>query len=137
MVTIRNATFQNVEQALGNTSQKFDSNVIFNRMEQKGKNFFVTLRVVDSHKVGSRRGYSGKRMVQACWHVYGVFFDELISSNDKIVIVAMGKKIQKGEGNWEDTNVGSLANPRMYSEMCDCERDERFIHSNENSEDGA
>jgi len=134
MVTIRNATKEQIDIATGKTSQAFDFNVEYNRFEQKGKNFFVTLKVKDSHGKGARRGYSGRAMYQACWHVYGTFFDELIAQNDKIVIVSMSKKISKGAGNWVDSNVGSMANPRMYSEMCECDE---FRHGYENTDEGA
>ena len=120
MVEIKNTTKQNLEAALQGTNTTFNNNVVFDRFEQKGKNFFVTLKVKDSHKAGARRGFAGKRMVAACWHVYGTFFDEVLKFNDNAVIVAMGKKITLGRGNWEDKNIGSIAQPLMYSDACDC-----------------
>lgn len=120
MVTIRNATYQNVIAAVEATSRRFDNNIEANRFEQIGRNFFVTLKVKNSHGNGARRGYTGRAMIAACWHVYGIFFDELIKDNPAIVIVAMGKKIGAGYGNWYDSDVGSIARPRKYSEMCEC-----------------
>jgi hypothetical protein len=123
MVTIRNATCQDIDKAIYETSRKFDGNVIPNRFEQKGKNFFVTLKVKDSHGKGARRGYTGRAMVQACWHVYGTFFDELFAANPAIVVVSLGKKITATGGNWVDTDVGSIMVPLKYSQMCECEQD--------------
>jgi len=135
MVTIRNATKEQIDIATGKTSQAFDFNVEYNRFEQKGKNFFVTLKVKDSHGKGARRGYpnrenathmkhlKGKAMIQACWHVYGTFFDELLAVNNEIIIISLGKKISKDGGNWVDTDVGSIMVPLKYSQMCECETD--------------
>jgi hypothetical protein len=132
LVTIRNATFQNIQTALENTSRSFDNNVEANRFEQKGKNFFVTLKVKDSHGKGARRGFpnrenakhmatmKGRAMVQACWHVYGTFFDELFAVNKDIIVVSLGKRITAVAGNWEDSDVGSIMVPLKYSQMCEC-----------------
>jgi hypothetical protein len=133
MVTIRNATKDQINIAVGKTSEKFDFNVEYNRFEQKGKNFFVTLKVKDSHGKGARRGFpsrdnpkhmrrlKGRAMIQACWHVYGTFFDELFKENRDIVVVSLGKKITISGGNWVDTEVGSIMVPLWYSQMCECE----------------
>lgn len=116
---------QNCDDALKATSKRFDGNVVYNRMDRQGKNFYVTLKVANSRGKGARRGYSrdgkeGRAMIQACWHVYGVFFDELFKANPGIIVFAMGKKITTIYGNWQDTDVGSIAHPIKYSQMCKC-----------------
>jgi hypothetical protein len=94
--------------------------VIFNRCDSTGKNWSVTLKTIDSNKPGSRRSPTGRRMPIACWHVYGRFFEELFTINPAIVVVALGRKITKDEGNWVDSNIGSIAQPLKYSEACNC-----------------
>jgi hypothetical protein len=121
MVIIRHAeNYGEVLQALQNTNVWFGGNVIFNRCDQNGGNFSVTLKTTDACKPGSRISTTGRRMPIACWHVYGRFFDELFALNPAIVVVAMGKKITKDAGNWQDQNIGSIANPMKYSEACNC-----------------
>jgi hypothetical protein len=121
MVIVRHAkNYTEIETALQNTNVWFGGNVEFNRCDQTGKNFNVTLKTKNSHSPGSRLSVSGRRMPIACWHVYGRFFDELFALNPAIVVVAMGKKITKDAGNWQDQNIGSIANPMKYSEACNC-----------------
>lgn len=124
MVLIRYATYAQVLQALQNTNVWFDGNVVFNRCDQTGKQFNVTLKTKDCGGAGSRISYMGRRMAIACWHVYGRFFDELFSLNPGIVVIAMGKKITKDAGNWQDQNIGSMVTPLMYSEACNCAKEE-------------
>ena len=120
MVTIGKATYQEISQAIEATSARFNHNIESNRFEQDGKTFFVTLKAKDSHGEGARIGFTGRALPNACWHVYGNFFDELFRQNPEIVVIALGKKITNDGGNWEDSNVGSLVHPRWFSEMCHC-----------------
>lgn len=121
MVTIRNVTKEQIEKALEQTNTKFEDNIIFNRFDQTGKNFAVTLKVKSSSCSGARIGFSGKKMAIACWHVYGTFFDEIFKVCPNAVVISMGEKITAEYGNWQDKQVGSIVDPRLYSEMCHCE----------------
>jgi hypothetical protein len=133
MVTIRKATKEQIESALNETNKIFEDNILFNRFEQKGKNFNVTLKTKNARGKGSRLGFPqydwttkeiikpGKHMAIACWHVYGVFFDQLFKQNEGIEIVSNGEKITAfNSGNWNDRNIGSQVFPLYYSEACDC-----------------
>ncbi len=124
----KNTNQQEMEKALESTSAQFENNVIFNRFEQKGKQFAFTLKVKDSKKAGHRLhlsyGMDGlrsqKRSPSACWHVHGTFFDELFKINKNAVIMSRGKKISIDGGNWEDSNIGSMMFPVYFSESCEC-----------------
>jgi hypothetical protein len=113
--------------ALEETNREFEGNVTFNRYpELIGKNKYrFTLRVISSKGKGARRGfYQRRRLMSACWHVHGIFFDRLFGINpDAVIGVGSGsaKKITKDNGNWQDWNAGSIVHPIPMSEMCDCE----------------
>lgn len=145
MVEIRYATKEQIEKALQETNKYFEDNIIFNRFDcvnsQRNK-YQATLKCKDAKKAGHRRGYPeyenifnpsskikkpGKRMSSAYWHVYGTFFDELLSINPEIVIISSSRvyntgkmRIDKNGGNWRDYDVGSQIHPMYASEMCDC-----------------
>ena len=108
--------------ALQKINQKYDDNIIFNRFDREG----FTLRVNDSKGPGHRLGFpdhdTGKqrRIVSACWHVHGDFFDALFSLVPNAVIHATGNRIDQHQGNWIDRNIGSMINPMYYSEACEC-----------------
>lgn len=129
----KNCTMEDLNKALEIVNKKFDQNVIFNRIEQAGKNIRFTLRVRDSKLPGHRRGFSfgsrpAKRLTSACWHVHGHFFDALILEvNQNAVIVSRECQLYKQSyndtvsNNWQDSNIGSVYNPLYFSEACDCE----------------
>jgi hypothetical protein len=119
---IKNVTETELDLALANTNAQFDGNVDFNRFEQKGKRFFVTLRVKNSHGKGAKIGFSGRHTVNACWHVHGVFFEKLLEINRSAVIDTVLNRIDKNGGNWTDKNVGSVMEPLAYSDACECSK---------------
>lgn len=127
MVQIRYARIEDLTNALTAVNVVFDENIKFKRFDRIGKTFHVTLTVKNSRNPGSRIGFNGRRVCSACWHVYGMFFDELMKLNNDIVIIAMGEKIGsvsklgwEKRGNWKDRNIGSVMTPMMYSDACDC-----------------
>jgi len=126
----KNVTIQDLEQTLRLVNKIYDNNVTFNRLEQYGKRVRFTLRVKDSKGKGARRGHTGRRLINACWHVHGDFFDILFKINPRAVIRSAGREITKDYGNWEDWNIGSIINPLYYSEACECWRwrDEQEIN---------
>lgn len=111
-----------LEQALKEINRRFDNNIDFNRFDRQG----FTLKVKDSKKAGHKLGYcttkagNHRRLINACWHVHGYFFDALFSIRPDAVIYSRGKRITKHYGNWKDSNIGSIAEPMAFSEACDC-----------------
>ena len=126
---ISNVSGENLSETLSIVSKQYDNNVIWNnyeRLNTKGTRFRVTLRVVDTHGKGARLGQSltsrGNRrhIINACWHVHGHFFESLLKINPNAVIKTGMATITKQGGNWTDTNIGSMMEPLMYSEACEC-----------------
>lgn len=122
----KNVTEKDMLQALDQINKKYDNNIRFKSgPTRKGKNITATLTVnstADGSR-GYRRSHTGRKIAAACWHVHGDFFDALIDINPAAVIVTglTGKKvINKDGGNWEDANIGSMVDPMLYSEACDC-----------------
>jgi len=125
---IKNVTINDLERALKIVNLKYNDNIIWNRFEQLGpKRFAVTLRVKDSRGPGHRIGHSGRRLIYACWHAHGDFFDALLSVNIETVIMTANRTISKYGGNWIDWNIGSIMRPLMYSEACDCFKETKEI----------
>ena len=130
MVTIKNATSVQIQNALDATNKIFSNNIRFNRFDKIGKSYSVTLKAISSRKPGGRISIDGiitghKRYVNAaCWHVHGVFFDELFKQSESIAVISStrnGKQtITKDSGNWSDVNVGSVVHPVLYSDACEC-----------------
>lgn len=134
---ITNATLTELDAALRAVNKKYDNNIQWNRApEGNVTRPSFTLRVKDSTKAGHRRGQPryeaktynygdvatrpGRRLINACWHVHGDFFDALFKENPNAWIRAGTQKITKERGNWEDRNIGSQMNPFYFSEACDC-----------------
>ena len=123
LVIIRNITHAQIVTALEGTNKTFGGNIVFNRCDQTGRNFNVTLKPISSRGPGSRLGFDGKRhLASVCWHVYGCFFDNLMAQYEGVVITAMGVKISARGGNWVDRNIGSVAHPLMWSDACECKK---------------
>lgn len=120
----KNCSIEDLERALKEVNKKYENNITFNRYPEKyGNGIRFTLRVKDSKKAGHRIGHTGRRLINACWHVHGDFFDALFKINpEAIIIVGSNRKITKNYGNWQDWNIGSVLYPLMYSEACECER---------------
>jgi len=123
MVSIVGLSPNQIQAALNNVNTIFSDNVIFNRFDtiprRDGYKFEVTLKVKDSKAAGSRISHSGRRMINACWHVYGVFFDECFKLNPACTIKQCGEKVTPSN-NWSDRNIGSIMQPLLYSGACDC-----------------
>ena len=115
------ATEQEIKQALELVNKDFDNNLTFNNFESLSETRFrVTLRVRDSHKKGSKLSYSGRHLISACWHAHGYFFEALLSLNPKAIIKTALATITNENGNWQDRNLGSIFEPRYFSEACEC-----------------
>lgn len=128
---ISNVSMEDLLKAMRETNKVFKRNVRFRDIERLGKKdatpqdkrrYQLTLKVESSKGLGSRLGFSrtslGNRrhLPCACWHVHGVFFDSL----------PVGAKIRTGRVKtapceaWQDFNVGSMVDPAMFSDLCEC-----------------
>jgi len=122
---IYNITIEQLNKALETINKKYDNNIIWNQspeaINNKGTAYRFTIRVKDSKKSGARRGQTGRRMINACWHVHGDLFDTIFE-------IAPQAKIRSGNeliitidnGNWQDRNIGSMMRPLYHSEACEC-----------------
>ncbi len=134
---IKNTSITELTEALVKVNEKYDGNIKFNEIEtqnQAGTRFRLTLRVISSKGPGHRLGYNHpwrgrngkpykqKRLIYACWHVHGDFFDCLFDINSKVEIIVgrLGTIYKSKRDNWEDFSVGSMMYPAMMSELCDC-----------------
>ena len=136
---IKNVSDLDLYNALELTNQKYDDNVQFNNFQRAGNSRYrVTLRVRDSKGPGHRLGFpnyeTGKqrRLINACWHVHGTFFDKLFEIAPAAAIktgssIANPNRIDSSKwitiegGNWQDVNIGTDISPYYFSEACECE----------------
>jgi len=123
----RNCTVEELEAALAKVNEKYNGNVKWKRFpERSGRRFKATLTVESSKGAGARRGRSGQRVAAACWHVHGDFFDALFDIQPEAAVKSAGNLITRQSGNWQDSNIGSMMQPLMYSRACDCGNGIRF-----------
>ncbi len=113
-----NASRDTVLQAIANVNKKRKYQISLNRDEQKGKNFFFTLKT-PSKVPGARKSHTGRHMPKASWHAHGFVFEEIFKLDPSAHIVSGTEKIVSGPhgGNWEDRNIGSIMNPCYFSEV--------------------
>ena len=121
----KNATLENLREALDETNKRFQGNLRFKRLDTSSRGVIFTLTVKDSRGPGSRVsvgwGNAGRRISAACWHAHGWFFEELFKIAPEAIIDAAGRKVTAAEGNWVDWNIGPPIAPAYYSNACDCE----------------
>lgn len=117
---IKNVTSVAIRKALARANKKYQSNLTFNRFDIYGRSYRVTLKVLSSNGKGARRGFTGRRMISACWHAHGHFFDALLSLYPEAIIVTGTHKITRDGGNWQDRNIGSIVSPMYFSDACQC-----------------
>lgn len=118
---VKNATAADIRDALRATNISYAGNLRFNRKpEQYRGGVRFTLAVRDSRGEGSRKSHRGRRMACACWHAHGELFDHLLSINPDAIIQSAGRTITAEGGNWHDWEIGSIVDPMMASDACDC-----------------
>ena len=117
------ATLDDINNALAKTNEQYNNNICYNHFPElvcttrEGKpKYRLTLRVKNSKGEGARRGYTGRRLISACWHVHGTFFDNLPPTT---TIITAGGTTHPGT-EWQDRNIGSILHPLFFSEACDC-----------------
>lgn len=136
---VRKVTREQMESALEIVNRKYADNLCWHHIDTKGSGFSFRLYTKDSHKPGARLHIScysidGKdrrerRGRSACWHAHGDFFDALFTIEHSARIHARKKLITKLYGNWEDSNIGSMLSPLMYSESCRCSAKGRVVET--------
>lgn len=115
------AKLETLEKALKRVNEKYGDNIIWNRQPDKtGNRYNFTLKCKDSKQPGHRIGHSSQRMVSACWHVHGNFFDIVWDIEPEAIIWAGVLKMESQADNWQDRNIGSVIHPLYFSEACDC-----------------
>ena len=118
----RNVDSNQMNEALAAINDRlYKGNVKWNNFNTKGRGFSATLRVENSSGPGARRSHSGRKMISACWHVHGNFFDAIFAVAPDAVITSAGKKITADSGNWVNWNAGSMMHSVCASELCECE----------------
>ena len=118
---LTNATESQLDQALIQVNKLYDNNIQFNNFQYQSTNRIrFTLRVKSSKGPGHRVTQTGKRLINACWHVHGHFFDILFDIDPGIWIKSGRDKITVDQGDWKDKNIGSIMDPLYFSQACDC-----------------
>jgi hypothetical protein len=134
----KNVTVEDMNQALKAINERFDGNIAFNRFDVGTKTINATLRVISS-----KSGSKGRKLNQswliskkgfksgssACWHVHGYFFESLLKIAPNAEITTQYGRIDKSGGNWVDHQKGSLMEPIMYSELCECNQENKIALS--------
>lgn len=129
MVSIRGLSASEIDRVMDNVNAVFGGNIVFNRYDYCPINHFkITLKVKDSNGTGARRGFNGRKMINACWHVYGLFFDECFRINPAAKIKQCGEWVTPSN-NWTDKNIGSIGSPLMHSDACECRGNDALMHN--------
>ena len=107
------ATRQQVADAIASVNTERGYEIKLNRNDQQGKWFNFTLKTRGGIP-GARTSWSGRNLPSASWHAHGYVMDKIFELNPDAVIVSLGKKLYAGF-EWEDTQIGSRANPVYFS----------------------
>jgi hypothetical protein len=110
-----NVDRQIVLKAIENVNKVRGYQIELNRNDYKGKWFNFTLKSKSGVK-GSCVSVTGRKLACASWHAHGYVFDEIFKLVPTAIIHSLGQKIDKYGGNWQDKNIGSMNNPKYYSE---------------------
>jgi len=118
---IIHATRESIQAALDKANESFEGNLTFNNFQRlSDTRHRVTLRVKDSKEEGARVSFrpddTCRRLVSACWHAHGTFFDAL-PEGTKIQTAGM---VTYPGSPWVDRNIGSDWYPVYHSEACYC-----------------
>jgi hypothetical protein len=127
-MTALNASGSDLCKALFHVNSVFGGNIEFKNMQSiSARRVRFTLTVHDSRGPGARLSPSGRRIAAACWHVHGLFFEELFKACPNAEIrgghdpkTGRPLLITADGGNWQDRNIGSVAEPFLYSRACGC-----------------
>jgi len=115
------ANRETLDQALKHVNNMFNDNIVYKTITQiSSKRISFTLTVKTSKNEGGRIGHTGRRVAAACWHVHGYFFEKVWELEPEALIIAGSLRMTGEDDNWQDRNIGSVYQPMMYSEACNC-----------------
>ena len=104
-----------VLQAIKSINKEYGYSISLNRNDQTGKWFNFTI-ASPSKVPGARVSWSGRNLAKASWHAHGYLFDAIFAIEPDAIIQALGNKITKDFGNWQDVQIGSMMSPCYMSE---------------------
>ena len=125
---ITGSTKKEIIKALDHVNTVFDNNIAFHFLAQRdrtGKVWRLTLCVKDERRNGARSSLPNdnrpqERLLNACWHVHGMFIDALnhearvqVSTGSHTVVVA-----HPGDP-WIDRAIGFGGSRIKLSSLCD------------------
>lgn len=89
----------------------------------------MALTTRDSSQPGARRSWSGRRSRATCWHAFRDMF-AVIMTRDPAAVIRTGMATYRGADSFlelfpatADANVGSMVQPAILADLCDCEAD--------------
>ena len=122
-----NVTPDQMQQAMRDVNTDYDGNLEFNRFDPTSRSVHFTLRCVSSKEAGHRRGFSGQRMVSACWHAHRDFMRAVFAIVPEARIKSSFIDYQDSEDFEQrhratgNRNIGSQMSPLYFNEACDCD----------------
>lgn len=121
---ISNVSREDLYRAMDEVNVLYDGNVMFKSIKQanaKGTIWNVSLRAVKSDGPGARRAVSGRKLISACWHVFGDFMD-LLPKNAVIRSGYFGESCRKPGEPWQEQKVhaGGFYGDVDMADLCDC-----------------
>lgn len=90
----------------------------------------VRLNAADSRKIGARRSFSGRHGRWSCWHAFRDVFAAWLMV-DPNATIRTGVATYRGRDDFlakfpetGNRNIGSLIEPLLITDACDCEADD-------------
>ena len=111
-----------LNEALLECNRRFANNITFRTCIKKTKNagtYNVRLDVRSSSANGAKQNViTGRHIHAACWHVHGVFIEELLKRG--CIISSMHNKLTTNADNWKNEELRIHGQIIMASDMCAC-----------------
>jgi len=114
-------TEKQLQEVLVKLNQEFENNIAMQSCPVNSK--WSRVRLFTKHHAfrGARRGVSGRRVPNACWHAYGRFIDIIFEIYPEAIVYTSGVRYTKNNWQWIDRDIGGSINPVYYSKVCNCE----------------
>lgn len=114
---LKGITIPQLTDCLHSVNNERGYKLIFNRHpEINGAYIHFTIRSERSKIPGARTSWKGTNMISASWHAHGYLFDKIWDINPDATIYSGSLKMTSKRDNWQDTRVGSIFNPVMFSQ---------------------